>query len=98
MIALEAGKPITDARAEVERAVDTFQIAVEESKRMLGEYIPLDISECSKNRTASNKRFPIGPIFGISPFNFPLNLVVHKVAPAIASGNPIIIKSASTAL
>ncbi|OHB42640.1 MAG: aldehyde dehydrogenase [Planctomycetes bacterium GWB2_41_19] len=94
-IALEAGKPIIDARAEVERAIGTFQIAAEESKRMLGEYIPLDISERSKNRTAINKRFPIGPILGISPFNFPLNLVVHKVAPAIASGNPIIIKPAS---
>ena len=78
MIALEAGKPITDARTEVERAIGTFQIAVEESKRMLGEYIPLDISGRSKNRTAINKRFPIGPILGISPFNFPLNLVVHK--------------------
>jgi len=94
-IALEAGKPITDARAEAERAVGTFQIAVEESKRMLGEYIPLDITERSKNRTAIHKRFPIGPILGISPFNFPLNLIVHKVAPAIASGNPIIIKPAS---
>ncbi|MDO8141737.1 MAG: aldehyde dehydrogenase family protein [Candidatus Brocadiales bacterium] len=94
-IALEAGKPITDARAEVERAIGTFQIAAEESKRMLGEYIPLDISERSKNRTAINRRFPIGPILGISPFNFPLNLIVHKVAPAIASGNPIIIKPAS---
>ena len=94
-IALEAGKPIIDARSEVERAIGTFRIAAEESKRMLGEYIPLDISERSKNRTAINKRFPIGPILGISPFNFPLNLVVHKVAPAIASGNPIIIKPAA---
>ncbi len=94
-IALEAGKPIIDARGEVERAIGTFQIAAEESKRMLGEYIPLDISERSKNRTAINKRFPVGPILGISPFNFPLNLVVHKVAPAIASGNPIIIKPAA---
>ena len=59
-IALEAGKPIIDARAEVERAIGTFQIAAEESKRMLGEYIPLDISGRSKNRTAINKRFPIG--------------------------------------
>ena len=94
-IALEAGKPIIDARSEVERAIGTFRIAAEESKRMLGEYIPLDISERSKNRTAINKRFPVGPILGISPFNFPLNLVVHKVAPAIASGNPIIIKPAA---
>lgn len=95
MIALEAGKPIADARTEVDRAIGIFQIALEESKRMLGEYIPLDISERSKNRTAIHKRFPLGPIFGISPFNFPLNLIVHKVAPAIASGNPMIIKPAS---
>ena len=95
MITLEAGKPITDARVEVERAIGTFQLALEESKRISGEYIPLDISERSKNRTAINKRFPIGTILGISPFNFPLNLVVHKVAPAIASGNPIIIKPSS---
>ena len=95
MIALEAGKPIVDARVEVERSIGIFQIALEESKRMLGEYIPLDISERLKNRAAINKRFPIGPILGISPFNFPLNLVVHKIAPAIASGNPIIIKPSS---
>lgn len=95
MIALEAGKPIADARTEVDRAIGIFQIALEESKRMLGEYIPLDISERSKNRTAIHKRFPLGPILGISPFNFPLNLIVHKVAPAIASGNPMIIKPAS---
>lgn len=92
MITLESGKPIADARTEVERAAGTFQVALEESKRMCGEYIPLDISARSKNRTAIHKRFPIGPILGISPFNFPLNLIVHKVAPAIASGNPIIIK------
>lgn len=95
MITLEAGKPIADARAEVERAIGTFQIALEESKRMLGEYIPLDISERSRNRAAIHKRFSLGPILGISPFNFPLNLIVHKVAPAIASGNPIIIKPSS---
>src|SRR3989338_9734974 len=94
-ITQEAGKPIADARLEVERAICTFQIAMEETKRISGEYISLDISERSKNRNAINKRFPIGPILGITPFNFPLNLVVHKIAPAIASGNPIIIKPAS---
>lgn len=94
-ITLESGKPIADARVEVERAVGTFQLAAEESKRMAGEYLPLDVSVRSQNRTAINKRFPIGPILGISPFNFPLNLVVHKIAPAIASGNPIIIKPAT---
>lgn len=94
-ITLEAGKPIADARLEVERAICTFQIAMEEAKRISGEYISLDISERSKNRNAIHKRFPIGPILGITPFNFPLNLVVHKIAPAIASGNTIIIKPAS---
>ncbi|MGQ3684014.1 MAG: aldehyde dehydrogenase family protein [Candidatus Loosdrechtia sp.] len=92
MITMEAGKPISDSRAEVERAIGTFQTASEESKRMLGEYIPLDISERSKNRKGIHRRFPIGPILGISPFNFPLNLIAHKVAPAIAAGNPVIIK------
>ncbi len=95
MITMEAGKPIVDSRSEVERAAGIFQLAAEESKRMLGEYVPLDISERSRNRTAVHKRFPLGPILGISPFNFPLNLVVHKVAPAIAAGNPIIIKPSS---
>ncbi|HHT9111466.1 MAG TPA: aldehyde dehydrogenase family protein, partial [Candidatus Brocadiaceae bacterium] len=94
-ITLESGKPIADARIEVKRAIGTFQIAMEESGRMFGEVIPLDITERSKNRMAINRRFPIGTILGISPFNFPLNLIVHKVAPALASGNPIIIKPAS---
>ncbi|MFO0793797.1 MAG: aldehyde dehydrogenase family protein [Candidatus Brocadiaceae bacterium] len=94
-ITLESGKPIADARVEVERAIGTFQIASEESRRMFGEVIPLDITERSKNRVGIHRRFPIGPILGISPFNFPLNLIVHKVAPALASGNPIIIKPAS---
>lgn len=99
MITLEAGKPITDSRAEVERAIGTFQLASEESKRISGEYIPLDISERSKNRMGIHKHFPIGPVLGISPFNFPLNLIAHKVAPALAVGNPIIIKpSAKTPL
>ncbi|MCF6158280.1 MAG: aldehyde dehydrogenase family protein [wastewater metagenome] len=95
LITLEAGKPILDSRTEVERAVGTFQVALEESKRMLGEYIPLDISERSKNRIGIHRRFPIGPVLGISPFNFPLNLIAHKVAPAFAAGNPIVIKPAS---
>lgn len=95
MIALEAGKPITDARREVDRAVSTFQIASEEAKRIGGELIPLDLVEASKGRVGINRRFPLGPIFGITPFNFPLNLACHKVAPAIAAGNTIVIKPAS---
>lgn len=93
-IAIEAGKPITDARAEVARGVQTFQVASEEAKRIGGEILPLDWTPGTENRAGLIRRFPIGPILGITPFNFPINLVAHKVAPAIASGNPIIIKPA----
>ncbi len=94
MIALEAGKPITDARGEVDRAINTFQIASEEAKRITGEFIPFDLMPGSEGRWGLTRRTPIGPIVGISPFNFPLNLVAHKIAPAIASGNTIILKPA----
>jgi len=94
LITLEAGKPIRDARTEVTRAITTFTVAAEEAKRMGGELLPLDWLSGSENRWALVRRFPIGPILGITPFNFPLNLVAHKVAPALASGNPIIIKPA----
>jgi glyceraldehyde-3-phosphate dehydrogenase (NADP+) len=99
-IALEAAKPLADARREVGRAVDTFRIASEEAKRIGGSLSSLDWpqSDASKKtsavRTSIARRFPIGTIVGITPFNFPLNLVAHKVAPAIASGNPILIKPA----
>ncbi len=93
-ITLEAGKPISDSMAEVSRAINTFQIASEEAKRIEGEVIPLDLMRGSENRFGIVRRFPIGPILGITPFNFPLNLVAHKVAPAIASGNTIILKPA----
>lgn len=91
-IALEAGKPIKDARGEVKRAVNTFQLAAEEAKRLEGEVLPLDVSPGSEGRFGIVRRFPIGPVFGIAPFNFPLNLVAHKVAPAMASGNPMLLK------
>jgi len=94
-IAAEAGKPIKAARIEAERSILTFTIAAEEAKRMHGEIIPLDIHPYGKDRICNVSRFPIGPIAGISPFNFPLNLVVHKVAPCIASGNTMILKPAS---
>lgn len=94
-ISLEAGKPIKDARAEVARAGNTFQIALEESKRLGGEVMPLDISHGAQARFGIIRRFPIGVVLGISPFNFPLNLVAHKIAPAMACGCPIIIKPAS---
>lgn len=91
-ISLESGKPIKEARAEVKRAVTTFQLASEEAKRLGGEVIPLDISPGSEGRFGIVRRFPVGPVLGISPFNFPLNLVAHKVAPAMASGNPMLLK------
>jgi len=93
-IAQEAGKPIKAARTEVERAVFTFTVAAEESTRIYGEYIPLDWQEFTAGRWAITRRFPLGPIAGITPFNFPLNLVAHKVAPAIASGCSMVIKPA----
>ncbi len=91
-ICQEAGKPIRTSRVEVERAIDTFQIAAEESTRLYGEYIPLDTLESTSGRSGLVRRFPVGPIFAITPFNFPLNLVAHKVAPAMAAGCPLILK------
>src|SRR5688500_1786488 len=95
LISLEAGKPIRAALVEVDRATLTFRLGAEEAERMTGELIPLDLMPASKDRVGITRRFPIGPIAGISPFNFPLNLAAHKVAPAIASGNPIILKPPS---
>jgi acyl-CoA reductase-like NAD-dependent aldehyde dehydrogenase len=94
LIALEAGKPIRTARAEVDRAIFTFAIAAEEATRIGGEWLPLDWQEPAAGRGAIIRHFPIGPILGITPFNFPLNLVAHKVAPAIAAGCPIVLKPA----
>jgi glyceraldehyde-3-phosphate dehydrogenase (NADP+) len=95
LIALEAAKPIRDAEVEADRGVFTVEIAAEEARRLEGEVIPLDLLPSSKGRFGMVRRFPIGPIAGISPFNFPLNLALHKVAPAIASGNPIVLKPPS---
>ncbi len=92
LIAREAGKPIRDAEVEADRGVFTVQIAAEEATRIEGDVIPLDLLPSSKGRFGIVRRFPIGPIAGISPFNYPLNLALHKVAPAIASGNPIVLK------
>jgi glyceraldehyde-3-phosphate dehydrogenase (NADP+) len=94
-IALEAGKPIKTARLEVDRAAYTFQVASEESKRIYGEIVPLDWIPGTEHRVAHIHRVPLGPVAGIAPFNFPLNLVAHKVAPAMAAGNPIILRPAS---
>lgn len=92
LIVAEAGKPIRLARAEVDRAVLTFKTAAEEAARLGGETIPLDLTEGNENRWGLVQRFPVGPVLAITPFNFPLNLVAHKVAPAIAAGCPVLIK------
>ena len=90
----EAGKPIVAARAEVDRAILTFRVAAEESTRMGGEVLPLDLIPSSAGRWGMSRRFPCGPVLAITPFNFPLNLVAHKLAPAIACGCPVILKPA----
>ena len=93
-LVLEAGKPIRSARIEVDRAIFIFNVAAEEATRIYGEYLPLDWQEFTAGRWGIVKRFPIGPIAGITPFNFPLNLIAHKVAPAIAAGCPMVLKPA----
>ena len=94
LMALEAGKPLKAARAEVDRAVFTFTVAAEEATRIDGEWLPLDWQATTAGRGAIVRRFALGPILGITPFNFPLNLVAHKIAPAIASGCTLIVKPA----
>ena len=94
-LCIEAGKPIHDAEGEVSRLIDTFQIAAEESVRITGEIMPLDISPRAKGYNGMWKRMPIGACSFISPFNFPLNLAAHKIAPAIAVGCPFVLKPAS---
>lgn len=94
-LCIEAGKPIKDSRGEVTRLIDTFRVAAEESVRQLGEVLPMDISARAKDYSGMWKRVPIGACSFIAPFNFPLNLVAHKVAPALAVGCPFILKPAS---
>ncbi|MEO1045817.1 MAG: aldehyde dehydrogenase family protein [Pseudomonadota bacterium] len=94
-LCVEAGKPIKDSEGEVTRLIDTFRIAAEESVRMTGEVQPLDISPRARGYQGIWKRVPIGPCSFISPFNFPLNLAAHKIAPAIAVGCPFVMKPAS---
>jgi acyl-CoA reductase-like NAD-dependent aldehyde dehydrogenase len=92
----EAGKPIRDSRGEVTRLVDTFRVAAEESVRIVGEIMPLDISPRAADHVGYWKRVPIGPCAFITPFNFPLNLAAHKIAPALACGCPFVLKPASS--
>ncbi len=95
-IALESGKPIRDARAEVARALDTFALAANEATRIGGEVLPVDVSPATRGWQAITRRFPIGVCAFVTPFNFPLNLVAHKIAPAIAAGCPFVLKPASS--
>jgi len=94
-LCIEAGKPIKDARGEVSRLIDTFRIAAEESVRIGGEVMNLEIAPRARGYRGMYKRVPIGPCSFISPFNFPLNLAAHKIAPAIAAGCPFVMKPAS---
>ena len=95
LIALESGKPMRYAEGEAARAVHTFSEAAEECSRLYGETIPLDTSTPGEGRMGVTGWFPAGPVLAITPFNFPLNLVAHKLAPAIAAGCPVILKPSS---
>jgi glyceraldehyde-3-phosphate dehydrogenase (NADP+) len=94
-LALEAGKPLRLARAEVDRAACTFALAAEEASRIGGEVLPMDLAAGSEGRFALVRRFPVGVVTAITPFNFPLNLAAHKLAPALAAGCPAVLKPAS---
>lgn len=94
LIVAEAAKPLKAARVEVERAVLTFITAAEEAVREGGEVLPLDLLKGNEGRWGMVRRFPVGPVFAITPFNFPLNLVAHKLAPAVAVGCPVLVKPA----
>lgn len=93
-ISEESGKTIRDARAEVERALLVFSLAADEARHIGGEVLPLDLNAVSKGRLGLTRRFPRGPVAAITPFNFALNLVAHKVAPALAAGCPVVLKPA----
>ncbi|WP_186579334.1 aldehyde dehydrogenase family protein [Aquibacillus kalidii] len=96
VITIEAGKPLKQAINEIERSAQTFELAAEEAKRIRGEGIPVEAAPGSENRMAFTIKVPVGVVGAISPFNFPLNLVSHKVAPAIAAGNAVVLKPASS--
>jgi acyl-CoA reductase-like NAD-dependent aldehyde dehydrogenase len=95
IIAKEAAKPLKMARLEVARTIETYKFSAEEAKRIYGETLPLDASAYGENRLAYTKYEPLGVVGAITPFNFPMNLVAHKVGPAIASGNTVVLKPAS---
>ena len=94
-LAGEVGKPLRDALTEVDRASMTFHVAAEEARRLSGEVVPMDLAPHGEGRLALWRRYPLGPVAAISPFNFPLNLSAHKLAPAVAAGNPVVLKPAT---
>src|SRR5436190_5861193 len=94
-IAREGGKPLKWSKVEATRAVSTFRWAAEEARRFGGEFLALDADKGMEGRAGIVRRFPFGPVLGISPFNFPVNLVAHKIAPALGVGAPIVMKPAS---
>jgi len=94
VVALEAAKPITAARAEIDRTIETYRFAAEEAKRLTGETVPMDAAKGGEGRIGYTMRQPLGVIGAITPFNFPMNLVAHKVGPALAAGNTIVLKPA----
>lgn len=98
ILTLETGKPIKLSRLEIDRAIFTFQTGAEEARRIDGEAIPIDQLRGAEGKTGIIKRFPIGVILAITPWNFPVNLVAHKLAPALASGNVVLLKPASASL
>ncbi|MCB0721506.1 MAG: aldehyde dehydrogenase family protein [Ignavibacteriae bacterium] len=98
LITLETGKPIRFSRIEIDRAILTFKLGSEESKRIEGEVLDLDLLKGSEGKMGIVKRFPLGVILAITPWNFPINLVAHKLSPALASGNTILLKPASTSM
>lgn len=95
IISLESAKPLKYAYAEIDRTIETYKFAAEEAKRLSGEMIPMDASKNGEGRFAYTIREPIGVIAAITPFNFPQNLVAHKVGPALAAGNTIVLKPAT---
>jgi acyl-CoA reductase-like NAD-dependent aldehyde dehydrogenase len=95
ILTLEAGKTVAGATGEVDRAIQTLRISAEEAKRIYGEILPLDWTPDASGRIGMTMRVPVGPVLGITPFNFPLNSACHKIGPAIAAGNPVILKPAS---
>lgn len=96
LLARECAKPLKYARGEMDRAIQTFHVASEEATRLPAEVLQLDTTPAGEGREGIVRYFPVGPVAGIAPFNFPINLVAHKVAPAIAAGCPIVLKPASS--